>query len=417
MKGIQAEIVAVGTELLLGQIANTNAQWISQQLAIRGISVYYHHVVGDNEKRFLEVLQSATQRSDLILITGGLGPTDDDLTRETVAQFVGKQLVESKQALADIEAYFKRSNRVMATNNRKQAHVIPGATIIPNRSGTAPGMIVPHQDCHLILMPGVPDEMKGMMEDTVFPYLEDRLTLNDVITSKMLRFIGIGESELEMKVKHLIEQQTNPTIAPLATDGEVALRLTAKAESADGANQLINVAQQQIEKVVGDYIYGVNDQTINQVIVNWLNRNQQTIAAAESLTGGRFADAMVSVPGAGHVFKGSIVSYTPDAKVAVLDIDQSILDQYGMVSEHCAYQMAKHAKNKFDATYGISFTGVAGPDELEGKDVGTVYICFYHSEDNYKIEQFSFPKNREIVRNRSVKKGLALIYQYLKKNH
>lgn len=416
MVKVKAEIIAVGTELLLGQIANTNAQWISQQLATKGIGVYYHQVVGDNRERLLSVLAEAVKRSNLILISGGLGPTDDDLTRETVAEFVGQNLSEDEEALTQVERYFQRTNREMTVNNRKQAQLITGATLIPNKVGTAPGMIVDFQGSTIVMMPGVPSELKNMMTASVLPYLSDRFELNDVIVSKMLRFIGIGESQLETEVKSLIEQQSNPTIAPLASDGEVALRLTAKAGSVARANQLITATQAELEALVGSYIYGYDDQSLSEVVIDLLTKQSATVAAAESLTGGRFADAFVTIPGAGHVLKGSIVSYTPDAKVNVLGIDQTIIELHGMVSEQCALQMAKQAKEKFNTTYGISFTGVAGPDQLEGKEPGTVYICLYQSEDNYLLQLYHFPKNRELVRNRSVKKGLELLYQTLKKN-
>lgn len=414
MTMIKAEIIAVGTELLLGQIANTNGQWISQQLATRGISVYYHHTVGDNEKRMEAVFRHALSRSQLIIITGGLGPTDDDITREVVAKLVKQNLVENEQVLREIKDYFRRSNRVMAENNFKQAKIINGAQIIPNLIGTAPGMIVPYQDAHFVLLPGVPSEMKQMMIETVLPYFENLYTLHDVIVSKMLRCVGIGESQLEMKLKSLITAQTNPTIAPLASDGEVALRLTAMADSTDRAQYLIEQKEKEIEAIVGQYIYGSDDQTLSEVVVQLLKEKGQSIASAESLTGGRFADAIVSISGASQVFKGGIVSYTPDAKENVLGISRATIDQYGVVSEQTAYQMAKQAKEKFNTTYGISFTGVAGPDKLENKSVGRVYICLYLSSHDYQMKVFDFPQNREMIRNRTVKKGLELLYEKLK---
>ncbi|WP_440895386.1 competence/damage-inducible protein A [Amphibacillus sp. Q70] len=411
---INAEIVAVGTELLLGQIANTNAQWISQQLAARGISVYHHQVVGDNEGRMSDVFKHALRRSQLIFITGGLGPTDDDISREVVAKLVDQHLIEDEQILAGITAYFARTNRQMSENNYKQAKIIKGAEVIPNSIGTAPGMIVPYQEARFILLPGVPSEMKQMMIETVLPYLEEIYALQDVIVSKMLRCVGIGESQLEMQLKELIAEQTNPTIAPLASDGEVALRLTAMADSTEKAKHLIEQKEQEIKTIAGKYIYGSDDQTLNEVVVQLLKESGQSISSAESLTGGRFADSLVSISGASHVFQGSIVSYTSDAKENVLGIEHSIIEQHGMVSEQTAYQMAKLTKEKFNTTYGISFTGVAGPAILENKAVGTVYICLYRSAQDYQIEVFDFPKNRELIRNRSVKKGLELVYNKLK---
>lgn len=415
MSTIKAEIIAVGTELLLGQILNSNGQWMSEQLAKRGVDVYYHQVVGDNEERMMSVFHHALERSNLIFITGGLGPTDDDITRDVIAKLVDESLIEDNKALAKIKEYFKNTNRQMANNNYKQAQIIEGAKIINNPVGTAPGMIVPYQDAQFILLPGVPIEMKAMMEETVLPYFEGLYNLEDVIFSKMIRCIGIGESQLEMEVKLLIEKQTNPTIATLTTDGEVALRLTAKAKSTEEANRLISEKETEINRLIGQYVYGYDDQTLNEVIVELLKGKGQTISSAESLTGGRFSEAMVSVPGASQVFKGSIVSYTQEAKENVLGVERSILEQYGMVSEETAYQMAKQAKEKFNTTFGIGFTGVAGPELLEGQAVGTVYICLYLSDQDYRVEKLQFLENREVIQSRSVKKGLEFLFQRLKK--
>jgi len=411
---IKAEIVAVGTELLLGQITNTNGQWISEKLATKGIGVYFHQVVGDNKARIKSTLSQALDRSDLIFITGGLGPTDDDLTREIVAELVGQELIENDEILAQLKQYFEQTNRVMSKNNYKQAQVIAGAQVIPNPIGTAPGMMVEYQSSLLILMPGVPSEMKYMMTEYVLPFLEKNYQLKEVIVSKMLRCIGIGEAQLETKVKNLIEQQSNPTIAPLAADGEVALRLTALASSKAEANRLIEAKETELQALIGSYIYGSDEQTLAEVVIDRLKEKNQTIAGAESLTGGKFADQIVSIPGSSRIFNGSLISYTEDAKISALGVNRSTIDQYGMVSKQTAYEMAKRAQEVFNSTYGISFTGVAGPDLLEGQPVGTVFVCLYHSDSDYFIEKFHFSKPRNIIRSLSVKKGLEMIYQYLK---
>lgn len=415
IKNFQAEIIGVGTELLLGQISNTNAQWISDQLARVGISVYHHQVVGDNLTRTRDAFALAAKRSDIIFVTGGLGPTDDDLTREALQLLTGKELLESETVLATIQDYFSKSNRTMTENNRKQAKVFPDAVVIPNHSGTAPGMIVPYQESYFILMPGVPNEMKKMMEDSVLPYLRENFALKDVIKSKMMRFIGIGESQLETLVRELIDEQSNPTIAPLATDGEVALRITAKANTNRLADQLIEQTENDLKDIVGDYYYGADQMTINEAVCSLLKTQGLSISAAESLTGGKFADAIVSIPGASTVFEGSIVSYTPNAKQSVLGVSNKTIVDFGVVSEWCALEMAKQAKSKFDTDIGISFTGVAGPNSLENKQVGTVYISIYQTESNYLTKCFHFSKNRELIRERSVKKGLELLYNWLKK--
>ncbi|CQR47627.1 Putative competence-damage inducible protein [Paraliobacillus sp. PM-2] len=412
----KAEVIGVGTELLLGQIANTNAKWISEQLANVGISIFYHQVVGDNLERVISCFEQAANRSDLVFVTGGLGPTEDDLTREAFAKLSNKKLMMNEQVLSTIANYFSRNNRQMTANNRKQAMTFEHSIAIPNPIGTAPGMIVNHKNCMFIFMPGVPREMKKMMEGFVINYLKDQFSLQDVIRSRMLRFIGIGESQLEDKIQTLISNQDNPTIAPLATDGEVAIRLTAKAETAQQANQLIEQKEKELLDVVGNYLYGHDDITIEKAILMLLNEKNQTIAAAESLTGGLFADAMVSNPGASDVFLGSIVSYAMDAKKDVLDVSDTMLDRYGAVSHACAEEMAKKAANKFKSDIAISFTGVAGPNTSQGKEVGTVIISIYFRGAIAQTEEFHFSGDRNFIRRRSVKKGLELLYHLLKKN-
>lgn len=414
MTTVKAEIIAIGTELLLGQIANTNGQWISQKLASKGVHVFHHHVVGDNHDRILNVLKESHERSDVIVITGGLGPTDDDLTKEVVAEFVGGDLIEDTAVLSKIKSYFNETNRVMTENNYKQAKVIEGAKVIPNKFGTAPGIIVSHQSRYFILLPGVPSEMKQMMTNSVLPFLEETYNLSEVIVSKMIRCIGIGESQLEMELKDLIEEQSNPTIALLSMEGEVAVRLTANASSEKIANDLIETKAEELITRIGQYIYGFDDQSLNMTIVQMLKEKQQSIAGAESLTGGKFSDAMVSIPGASEVFKGSIVSYSTESKVNILGVKQSFIDEFGTISEETAFHMAKQAKEKLKATYGISFTGVAGPEPSEGKPVGTVYICLYKSDSDYQIETIQYKNNRESIRNRAIKKGLELVFNYLK---
>ncbi|SDB89246.1 competence/damage-inducible protein cinA [Pelagirhabdus alkalitolerans] len=414
MNSIKAEVIGVGTELLLGQISNTNAQWLSSKLANEGISVYYHQVVGDNPERMYDALKLAKSRSDLVIITGGLGPTEDDITRNVLAEVAESSLELNEQALLAIKAYFTRSDREMSDNNIKQAELIKGAKVIPNEAGTAPGMIVNANATTFISLPGVPREMKSMFIERVIPYLRSAFSSNAVILSKMIRFIGIGESQLEEQVKSLIDAQTNPTIAPLATSGEVALRITAKASNRDEADRMIAKTEKEIEALVGDYIYGVNDQQLNQSVVDLLTDRKQTLAVAESLTGGRFSDEIVSVPGASQAFIGSVVSYSNEAKTKMLHIDSKKLEKEGAVSEYTALEMAKQVKEKLGATYGISFTGVAGPASIDQREIGTVYIAVYQSGDNYLVRSYQFPKDRDSIRDRATKKGLELLYYYLK---
>ncbi|GAA5415174.1 putative competence-damage inducible protein [Paraliobacillus ryukyuensis] len=415
-KTYKAEIIGVGTELLLGQIANTNAQWISDKLADIGLSVYYHQVVGDNLARVERCFDEAKGRSDIVFVTGGLGPTEDDLTREAFASLTGELLELNEDVLTTIHHYFSKNNRQVTANNRKQAMVFPDATIIDNHIGTAPGMIVSYEQTMFIFMPGVPREMKQMMTEFVIPYLKDQLSLEEVISSRMLRFIGIGEAQLETKIQSIVSDQVNPTVAPLASDGEVAVRITAKANTADQANQMIEQKQQEVLAIVGSYYYGYDDVSIETAVLNLLIEKKQTLAAAESLTGGLFADALVSLSGASQVFQGSVVSYSEHVKQAVLNIPRELLVTNGTVSKACAKAMAEQVAKTMRADIAISFTGVAGPNALEGQPPGTVYISIYQANSVIITEKYHFYGDRNYVRKRSVKKGLELLYYLLKNN-
>lgn len=414
MTEIKAELVSVGTELLLGQIVNTNAAWISQHLADKGISVYYHSVVGDNFDRLAGVFQQAGRRSDIVLITGGLGPTDDDLTREAFQHISGLEIVEDQQTIEKIESFFTKNKRDMTPNNRKQAHILKGAKVIDNSVGIAPGIIVEHEGTIWIFMPGVPREMKAIMLEGILPYLADRFDLNTVIRSRMLRFFGIGESQLEHELRDIIAAQSNPTIAPLASEGEVALRLTAKAAQVEEADQMIDKTEAIIAEKVGQFLYGYDEETIDLKVFQQLQAKQSTLASAESLTGGAFGAAVVGNPGASSIFNGAAVVYHSQAKQSVLDIPEALIEKYGTVSKECAEAMAQAVRSTFQSTFGISFTGVAGPDSIEGKRAGTVYISIA-DESGCQTRDFQFHGDRQTVRGRAVKKGFELLHAYLKK--
>ncbi|WP_047981203.1 competence/damage-inducible protein A [Ornithinibacillus contaminans] len=414
MKQVNAEIIAVGTELLLGQIANTNAQWISEQLALHGINVFYHGVVGDNQKRVADSFQLAQTRSDVVIVTGGLGPTDDDLTREAFQLISGLNVVEHGPSMEKIEAYFSRQNTVMTPNNRKQARVFSGSTVIMNEVGMAPGMIVEHDQTIWVFLPGVPREMKSLMREGVLPILSQKLDQHHVIRSYVLRFIGIGESKLEHELKELIDKQDNPTIAPLAQSDGVVIRLTAKALSDKQANLLLDQTKDAILAKVGEFYYGMNEETIQHRIVSLLRSQQCQIASAESLTGGKFIEKLISVPGASQVCKGSIVCYDASVKREVLHVSNEIIDQFGTVSEECAQEMAKNVADLLQASIGISFTGVAGPDPIEGKPVGTVYIGVYRDGEDSIVRKYEFLGDRETIRQRAALKGYELLYSLLK---
>ncbi|GGE46016.1 putative competence-damage inducible protein [Pullulanibacillus camelliae] len=408
---MNAELIAVGSELLLGQIANTNAQFISEQLAELGINVFYHTVVGDNPERLKQVISIAQSRSELIIFTGGLGPTKDDLTKETVAQCLDRRLVTDDKAMQQIEDYFKKLNREMTENNRKQAIVLEGSRVLPNNNGMAPGMIIETESHRYILMPGPPSEMKPMFLGEVKPYLLK--DFNEPLHSRVLRFFGIGESALETELMDLIDAQTNPTIAPLAKEGEVTLRLTAKHRNPAEATKLLDDTEAKISARVGEFLYGYGDETtLPQVVFELLKDKGLTVASAESLTGGLFSQQLTDFPGASALFSGGIVGYTNEVKRDVLGVEQRILDENGAVSEACAMAMASGAAEHCHADLGISFTGVAGPSLEEDHPVGTVFIGLSHGKTQV-AHAFRFNGSRRGIRQRSVMHGFDLIRRYL----
>ncbi|RFU71356.1 competence/damage-inducible protein A [Peribacillus saganii] len=410
---MNAEIIAVGSELLLGQIVNTNARFLSQQLAEHGINVYYHTVVGDNDKRLKGVIESAEQRSNLIIFTGGLGPTKDDLTKETISRHIGKKLVFDEEALVSIKQYFARTGREMTENNKKQALVIEGSDVLPNDHGMAPGMVITVQGITYILLPGPPKEMEPMFLEYGIKSILSKMDKHERIESKVLRFFGIGEAALETEIEDLIEKQQNPTIAPLAADGEVTLRITAKHTSREICENMIAVVEEEILERVGQFHYG-NDQTsLMKELVRELTARNIKIASAESLTGGMFQENLTAIPGAGKIFMSGIVSYTNEAKAKLLNVKRETIEKHGVVSEQCATEMAENVRSILDADAGISFTGVAGPEELEGNPVGTVYIGISFRDSEPKSFKLNFSGSREQNRVRSVKYGCYYLLREL----
>ncbi|ASK64432.1 competence/damage-inducible protein A [Virgibacillus phasianinus] len=414
MKQLNAEIVAVGTELLLGQIANTNAQWISQQLALYGVNVLFHSVVGDNLTRVHAEFEHAAKRSDIVIVTGGLGPTDDDLTREAYQLLSGTPIIEHKPSMDKISSYFDRQNGTMTPNNKKQARVFEGATILENKVGMAPGMIITKNNTIWIFLPGVPKEMKQLFSDGVLPYIKNKTQDTTTIESTMLRFIGIGESQLEHEIKDIIAAQSNPTIAPLAQTEGVAIRLTAKAETMKQAKQLIADTQIKIEDKAGAYLYGIDDETIEQKVFQLLLEQRKTVAAAESLTGGLFTDRLIGVEGASAICPGGIVCYDTKVKEDLLHVPSHITRDIGVISAECAESLALNVRSVLGSSLGISFTGVAGPDKVEGYSVGTVYIGIVDGKGTKRIKKFIFNGDRQTIRKKAVWKGYQLLFNLLK---
>ncbi|MFS1518452.1 competence/damage-inducible protein A [Bacillus sp. SCS-151] len=412
---MNAEIIAVGSELLLGQIANTNAQFLSKQLAELGINVYFHTVVGDNQDRLKRVVETAKQRSKLIIFTGGLGPTKDDLTKETMASMLQQQLVIHEKSLKRIEAYYEKVNRKMTDNNKKQAVILEKATVLLNDHGMAPGMAITKDHVTYMLLPGPPMEMQPMFLKYGTEYLNNLLGVRERIISRVLRFFGIGESKLETEIEDLIDKQVNPTIAPLASNFEVKLRLTAKHSSVDKANELLDDTEQEILSRVGQYFYGYENTSLLEHAVAVLQEKKLTIASAESLTGGMFMSELIAVPGSSSVAKGGIVAYTNDMKETLLNVNRTTLIQEGAVSKECAQQMAEHVRKSCNSDCGISFTGVAGPQSVEGKDIGTVFIGLSIKDHPTEVYSLKLAGSRQMIRERAIKYGYYYLLKQLKK--
>ncbi|MBS4211811.1 MULTISPECIES: competence/damage-inducible protein A [Neobacillus] len=411
---MNAEIIAVGSELLLGQIVNTNARFLSQQLAELGVDVYFHTVVGDNPDRLKAAIDIAEKRSEIIIFTGGLGPTKDDLTKETIARHIGTELAHDETALESIEDYFKRTNRVMTENNRKQALVLKGSEVLPNDFGMAPGMVMKTGGHIYMLLPGPPKEMEPMFSRYGRQALASATGSTEQIVSRVLRFFGIGEAALETEIIDLIDAQSNPTIAPLAGDGEVTLRLTAKHLDTAAAEAMLDEVEAEIRGRVGQFIYGYGGSSLLEELTKVLKARQLTITAAESLTGGLFQQEITSISGASSVFKGGVVCYANEIKRDVVGVRQETLDQHGAVSEECARELAENSARIFGTDIGISFTGVAGPDELEGKPVGTVYIGMAVAGKPTVVEKLTLAGGRAANRVRAVKFGCYYLLKLLK---
>lgn len=371
---MDAEIIAVGSELLLGQIANTNAQYISQRLSSVGINVYYHTVVGDNRRRLLEALEIACRRADIIITTGGLGPTMDDLTKETVAEFLGLELVLHQPSAQAIREYFEKRGRTMTENNLKQAMFPKEAIILPNEMGTAPGAIIEKDGKAFIILPGPPYEMQPMFENHVIPYLTEKE--DQKIFSRVLRIYGIGESTVEEMIKDLLERQSNPTIAPLASYGEVTLRLTVKCPRSQDPLELIRPVEDEIRRCLGESVYGIDDDRLETVVAGLLKDKGLTLAVAESCTGGLISNLLTDVPGISENLLEAYVTYSNQAKMSRLGVKPETLKAYGAVSPQTAQEMALGILSTSGADIGLAVTGIAGPGGgSPEKPVGLAYIA------------------------------------------
>ncbi|PWW06468.1 nicotinamide-nucleotide amidase [Paenibacillus cellulosilyticus] len=413
---MKAEIIAVGTELLLGQIVNTNAQFLSRRLADLGIDVYYQTVVGDNPNRIRSAIETARSRADLLLFTGGLGPTQDDLTKDVLAEYLGREMTYDQPSMDKIVAFFQNRGIHMVESNKRQATSIVGAVPLFNEAGLAVGNALHVDGTRYLLLPGPPREMKPMFEGPALTWLLGELGTAIPLYSRLLKFAGIGESKLEHDLLPLIEGQTDPTIAPYAKEGEVAIRVSTKAATAMEAQRKIDETVDNIKQLVGAHLYAQEDIPLEEAVVRLLRLSNRTMASAESCSGGLFAELITNIPGSSGEYAGGVVTYTNMMKHQLLGIPLSQLEGEGApgaISESTAQMMAERVREIADADFGISITGVAGPAESEGKPVGLVYFAIAQRAKPTDVHTMHLGGTRDIIRVRAVKAVLYRFWQAL----
>ena len=399
------ELISAGTEILLGNIVNTNAAFLSEKCAGLGLSCYYQSVVGDNEERLCQTIKTALERSDILILSGGLGPTQDDLTKECVAKVLGKELVMDEHSRQRIEDFFTSRGYEITNNNWKQAYAPEGAIIVDNENGTAPGLIVPADGKHVLLLPGPPNELVPMFENQMMPYLN---TLEPgVICSTTVKLCGVGESKVETDILDLIEKQTNPTIAPYAKTAEVHLRVTAKADNEEEAHKMMQPLIEELQNRFGKHVYTLDEHvTLEKALVDMLIEKDLTIGTVESCTGGMISARLTNVPGVSAVLKNCFVTYSNKAKTKLVGVKKETLEKHGAVSKQVAKEMAKGLANLHKTDVAIAVTGIAGPDGgTEEKPVGLVYIaCCVCGVTT--VKKYNFSGNRNKIRENTVARAL-----------
>ena len=411
-----AELIAVGTELLLGNVANTDAQIISQGLSALGITVLHHTVVGDNPQRLAEALETARNRADIIITTGGLGPTYDDLTKQTICKTFHRELELHEDILEDLKTWFQtKMGKKMPENNIQQAMLPVDCTIFDNPVGTAPGCAFEEDGVHVLMLPGPPFECRYMFEHKAAPYLE-KLT-DGVIVSHEIKVFGMGESAVEEALHEPMTTLTNPTLAPYAKTNECLVRATAKADTREQAEEMLRPLMDEVKRILGDVVYGVDVGSLEEVVSGLLAERGLTLAAAESCTGGLLSKRMTDLPGASKVFRGGVVSYVNDVKANVLGVPREVLEQYGAVSEETARAMAEGCRRVCGSDLAVSLTGVAGPERDDwGNEVGTVYAALAGPEETIcKKLTCGRGRGRDRVRTAAASNALDLIRRFLLK--
>lgn len=406
------ELIFVGTELLLGDIVNTNAQYMSQRLADLGVSVYFQTVVGDNRDRLLGCLEMAQKRSQVVILCGGLGPTPDDITKETLGEHVNRPMVKDEKAMAVLEGYFKRRNISASLENDKQAFIPEGATVLENENGTAPGIMYQDEACVYFVLPGPPVEMKLMFENYITPFFRAKNPVT--LVSKTLKLIGIGESVIAKQLQDVMETSQNPTLAPYAKMAEVHLRITAMGTSRDEALEKIDAMVTLIWPKVAPYVYCDDDRDMVEFIMDQLRQHHYTLAVAESCTGGLLANAFVEKSGASDVFMSGLITYSNEAKTQLLGIPAELIEQDGAVSESVASLMAQQVAHRMMTDVGVGITGVAGPTGgTQLKPVGLVFISTWIKGQSV-TKAYHLTGNRQKIRDNAVKYALIQLLEGLK---
>lgn len=408
------ELIAVGTELLLGQLTDTNTPYVAQRLADVGVDVRATHAVGDNRERIAATIRDILSRRDGAIVTGGLGPTIDDVTKEAVCDALGLGADLYEPALRQMEAFFARFGRVMRPNNRKQAELPHGSVPLDNPNGTAPGFVAFAADGQFVAcMPGVPAEMRPMLANKLLPFLVDRYGLRERIHTRVLHTIGIGESEIDHRIDDLFRSGENPKIAVLAHGSRADVKITAKSPSPETADAMIAPVQREIEQRLHGFIYGADAETIESAVLRLLQRRNLTLATAESCTGGRIAAALTSIPGASLSFAGSIVAYDNALKIALLGVDAAVMERDGAVSESVVLAMACGARERLRAEVAVATTGIAGPSGgTLDKPVGLVWFAVANAGEAV-ARSFHFPGEREAVQARATTYALGLLWRRL----
>jgi len=399
---MKAEIISIGTELLLGEITDTNSAYLAGQLPLLGLDLHFISTVGDNQQRLIDTLRHAWQRSDIIITTGGLGPTQDDVTREAIAEFLGEKITIDQDLVKKFEELFSYYKIAMPPSNIKQAAIIPSAEIIQNPQGTAPGWWIERDNRIVITMPGPPREMQLMWTKEILPRLQQKI-VGAVIISKTLKLFGLTEAEVDDKAS-LFLSATNPTLATYAKSDGIYLRITAKANTESEAQQLIIQREADIRAILSDYIWGVNSDTLEHNVGALLVAKGLSLATMESYTGGLLANTITNIPGSSRYFKGGLIAYTDDARAA-FGFDWQLISQCGLISAKAAETMATMAREKLGASIGAGLTGVMGPAEVEGKPVGTIFVGI---DDGQYSQSFTknYPGNRLQVKQRAVTSAL-----------